>query len=269
MTRLTSDDIKGVPHDEVDLDSKLMSAAGITVKDLACMSAGLPKDTDLSQFRVACVPITSGLGVIGGFSDSVNAIVGRLGMDSFVTSGTDVNGFAEGVRNGADIIMMADDDMFVAYNVHANRMVDNSYGTALGYSVALKEAAGGLEGKQVLVVGAGFVGSRAACILKHMGADVGIVDVIREKAVKAAESCGVKVFDDTEQAISAHRLVLNAAPYKIPGKVIAEGSIISSPGVPHYFDELGRKKAKAIIHDPLEIGTAVMAVGAAAFTIRG
>lgn len=268
MTRLTSDDIKGVPKDDMDLDSKLLSAAGITVKELACMSAGLPKDTDLSSFRVACVPITSGLGVIGGFSDSVDAIVRRLGMESHVTKGTDVNGFTEGVRDGADIVMMADDDMFVAYNTHANRMVDNSYGTALGYSVALKAAAGGLEGKKVLVIGAGLVGSRAACILKHMGADVGIVDVVRGKAEKAAASCGVRLFDDTESAVSEHMYILNAAPYKIPGGCIAEGSVISSPGVPHYFDELGRRKAKAIIHDPLEIGTAVMAVGAAAFTLR-
>ena len=268
MTRLTANDIKDVPDDAICLDERLKESAGITVKELACIAADIPVDTDLSGFKVACVPITSGLGIIGGFSASVDAIVKRLGMDSHVTTKTDVDGFTEGIISGADIIMMADDNQFIAYNVHKNKMVNNSYGTALGYAVALQAAAGGLEGKDVLVVGAGFVGSRAACILKRLGANVSIVDVIYDKAVKAAESCDVKVLDDTEAAISSHTLILNAAPYIIPGEVIAVGSIISSPGVPHYFDNLGRSRAKAIIHDPLEIGTAVMAVGAAAFSLH-
>ena len=268
MTRLTANDIKDVPDDAICLDERLMESAGITVKELACIAADIPADTDLSGFKVACVPITSGLGIIGGFSASVDAIVKRLGMDSHVTTKTDVDGFTEGVLSGADIIMMADDNQFIAYNVHTNQMVNNSYGTALGYAVALQAAAGGLQDKDVLVVGAGFVGSRAACILKKMGAKVSIVDVIHEKSKKAGETCGVDVLVDTEDAISSHDLILNAAPYIIPGEVIREGSVISSPGVPHYFDNLGRSKAKAIIHDPLEIGTAVMAVGAAAFSLR-
>ena len=145
MTRLTPDMIKDVPEDKIDLDTRLMQAAGKTVKGIALEAAGLPEDTDLSGFKVAVVPITSGLGIISGFSASVDAIVKRLGMDSHVTQGTDVNGFTEAVREGADIIMMADDNMFIAYNVREMRETDNSWGTAKGYAVALKNAAGGLE----------------------------------------------------------------------------------------------------------------------------
>lgn len=107
----------------------------------------------MPSIKVVVVPITSGLGVISGFSESVNSIVGRLGMDSRFTTKTDVAGFSEGVESGADIIMMADDNRFIAYNTRVNRFIDNWTGTALGYSIALKNAAGGLEGKEVVVIG--------------------------------------------------------------------------------------------------------------------
>ncbi len=107
----------------------------------------------MASIKVVVVPITSGLGVISGFSESVNSIVQRLGMDSRFTTKTDVTGFSEGVEEGADIIMMADDIRFIAYNTRVNSFIDNWTGTALGYSVALKNAAGGLEGKDVLVIG--------------------------------------------------------------------------------------------------------------------
>ncbi|MBR7152283.1 MAG: 3-methylornithyl-N6-L-lysine dehydrogenase PylD [Candidatus Methanomethylophilaceae archaeon] len=268
MTRLTPDLIEGVPDDRIDLDSRLLKTTGKTVKSLSLEAAGLPEDTDLSGFRVACVPITSGLGVIGGFSASVDAIVRRLGMDSWVTEGTDVLGFSQGVSDGADIIMMSDDPKFIAYNTRENRFIDNSWGTALGYSVALKNAAGGLEGKEVLVIGAGLVGSRAVRILKDMGADVHVTDILREKAERVGTEYDVKVLPDVEVALSQHDLILNAAPAMFEGRLIREGSIFSTPGVPHGFDEEGRRKAKAIIHDPLEIGTAVMAVCSAAFSLR-
>lgn len=268
MTRLTPDLIEGVPDDKLDLDSRLLKMTGKTVKGLALESAGLEEgDIDLTSYRVAVVPITSGLGVIGGFSASVDAIVRRLGMDSHVTKGTDVNGFAEGIDEGVDLIMMADDYKFVAYNTRTSRQVDNSYGTALGYSVALKNAAGGLDGKDVLVIGAGLVGGWAVRILKDMGANVTVTDILYEKARALQDKYGVVATEDVGAAISSHGLILNAAPATFPGSLIAEGAIISTPGVPHYFDEEGRRKAKAIIHDPLEIGTAVMAVNSAKFSL--
>lgn len=266
MTRLTPDMIEGVPDDRICLDSQLMRSTGRTVRDIALEAAGLPKDTDLSHFRVACVPVTSGEGVIGGFSESLRAIIDRLGMQGYITKGTDVDGFAEAVAGGADIVMMADDTQFVAYNVREGKFTDNSWGTARGYAFALRDAAGGLEGKDVLVVGAGRVGTWAVWFLREMGANVHVTDVVYEKAERLSK-LGAIPLKDVEKAISENTLVLNAAPFIIPGEVIAEGSIISSPGVPHRFDEIGRRRARAIIHDPLEIGSAVMAVNSAGFSI--
>ncbi len=267
MTRLTPDLIEGVPDDTLDLDHRLINACGKTVKGIALEAAGLPDDTDLSAFKAAAVPITSGMGIIGGFSESVNAIVKRLGMPCSVTPGTDVLGFSQAVDDGCDIIMMADDRKFVAYNTRERRSTDNSWGTAMGYSVCLKNAAGGLEGKEVLVIGAGNVGTWAVKFLQEMGAEVSVTDIIREKAERLS-SIGARPLTDIAKAISDHTLLLNAAPFIIPGEIIAEGSIISSPGVPHYYDQLGRSRAKAIIHDPLEIGAAVMAVNSAGYSLK-
>lgn len=268
MTRLTPDLIEGVPDDKIDLDSRLLKMTGKTVKGIALEAAGFDvDDMDLSGFRVGVVPITSGLGVISGFSASVDAIVRRLGMDSHVTEGTDVNGFAEAVDDGVDLIMMADDNKFVAYNTKTNRQTDNSWGTAMGYSVALKNAAGGLQGKDVLVIGAGYVGSWAVRILMDMGANVSVTDIVYPKAKALEDAYGAKALEDVDDALSKHKLVLNAAPAIFSGDRIAEGAIFSTPGVPHYFDEEGRRKARAIIHDPLEIGTAVMAVNSAKYSL--
>jgi len=268
MTRLTPDLIEGVPEDTIDLDSKLMSMCGKTVKQLALEGAGVDHDVDFSKMRVACVPITSGMGVISGFSSSVDAIVKRLGMQSYVTKGTDVNGFSQAISDGVDMIMMADDAMFVAYNVHARKYTNNSWGTAMGYSVALKNAAGGVEGKDVLVIGAGLVGTEAVKILKSWGANVSVTDIKPEKALALQEKYGVKALEDVEAALASHKYILNAAPAIFPGRLIMEGAVVSTPGVPHYFDEESRKKAKAIIHDPLEIGTAMMAVNSAMYSME-
>jgi len=269
MTRLTADLIEGVPSDKINLDSLLLSATGRNMREIALEAAGLDgTGIDLSAYTVSVVPITSGLGIIGGFSDSVSAIVKRLGMDSEVTSNTDVAGFSEGVERGSDIIMMADDKRFVAYNTRCNRFTDNAYGTAMGYSVVLRDAARGLDGKDVLVIGAGFVGSHAVRILKDMGANVTVTDIIREKGERLVAKYGVKFEPSMEKGLADHTLVLNAAPVIIPGELISDGTIFSTPGVPHYFDSEGRRRAKFIIHDPLEIGTAVMAVNSAGFSFR-
>lgn len=268
MTRLTADDIWGVPDDKLDLDQRLMKSTGKTVKGIALEAAGLDcRDYDLSEFSAAAVPVTSGLGIIGGFARSVDAILSRLGMRSHVTASTDVAGFAEAVRDQTDIIMMSDDPMFIAYNTNKRAYTDNSWGTAKGYSVCLKNAAGSLEGRDVLVVGAGRVGGWAVRFLADMGAEVYVTDIVKKKA-EDLEKYGARALPDVEKAVSDHTLLINAAPFIIPGEIIAHGSIISSPGVPHYYDLEGRTRCKAIIHDPLEIGTAVMAVNSAAYTIK-
>ena len=264
MTRLTSDDIEDV-WDGARLDTRLEAATGRTVRELAMEAAGLPGGMDLSSFSVVSVPITSGLGEIGGFAQSLDAIARHLGMRSHVSNVPDVSGFAAAVESGADIVLMADDDRFVAYNTVTGTVADNARCTALGYSYALRDAAGGLAGKEVLVMGAGFVGSEAVRILRHM---VSVTDIDAEKARRLAVYEGVGWIEDVREAVSTHRLILNATPGTIPGQDMMQGAIVSSPGVPYSFDDEAGRRAKAIIHDPLEIGAAVMLTVAVSDTVR-
>lgn len=268
MTRLTSEDISNVESDAIGLDDRLVSVTGHDVRTIALEAAGLPQCVDLSGFQVAVVPITSGLGEIGGFARSLDAIARHIGMRSHVTSATDVSGFAEAVESGVDIVMMADDDRFIAYNTLTGTCADNALGTAMGYSVVLRDAAGGLRGSDVLVVGAGFVGTQAARILRSMGAVVTVTDIVPSKAAAVAAAEGVAYMDDVREAVSSHWLILNASPGEIPGEWIREGSIISSPGVPFSFDDEAMRRADVIVHDPLEIGSASMLTMAVAETIR-
>ena len=267
MTRLTSDDIEDV-WDGARLDTRLEAATGRTVRELAMEAAGLPDGMDLSSFSVVSVPITSGLGEIGGFAQSLDAIARHLGMRSQVSHVPDVSGFAAAVESGADIVLMADDDRFVAYNTVTGTVADNARCTALGYSYALRDAAGGLAGREVLVMGAGFVGSEAVRILRDMHAMVSVADIDTEKASRLATYEGVGWIEDVREAITTHRLILNATPGTIPGHDMMQGVIVSSPGVPFSFDEEARRRAKAIIHDPLEIGAAVMLTVAVSDTVR-
>ena len=265
MTRLTPDLIEGVPDDTIALDHILTKHTGHTMKELALRAAGLPADTDLSGITASVVPITSGMGIISGFAKSVDAILKRLGIRSHVTAATDVMGMSQALDGDDDLVFMADDSMFIAYNTRERKYITNFYGTALGYATVLDLAAGGISGKDALVIGAGMVGSRACGILKEMGANVCVTDKICDKGEKVSEDLGIRYSCDVEGSLSKNKYVLNAAPAIFPGRLIAEGAVISAPGVPHYFDEEGRRRASCIIHDPLEIGVATMATCSVAF----
>lgn len=267
MTRLTDDMVKDIIVSLDSTNDMLMSLTGMSTLQLACDAIGITPDMlDLKDLKVGVVPVTSGLGVIKKFSESVAEIVRKLGMDAFVTENADVTGLAEALSAGAEMVFMADDIQFIAINTKNGRFSNNSFSTAAGYVSALKGAAHGLKDKNVLVLGAGRVGSIATEIMTSMGAKVTVFDVDKRKAEHLSERFGSITADDICTALSEHSLVFNAAPAMIDCRCIKEGSIISSPGIPYPFDEEGERRAKAIIHDPLDIGTAVMAVQCASFS---
>ncbi|AGI48079.1 hypothetical protein TALC_01089 [Thermoplasmatales archaeon BRNA1] len=268
MTRLTPAMIDGLSDELSALDKYLIGATGMDIRTLGFRAIGVdPTKVDITKYKAASVPITSGLGVIGGFSKSVADIVRDMGMECFVTERTDVWGFGEAIDRGADIILMADDEQYMAYSVAAGKYSNNSYCTAAGYVEALRGAADGLEGKDVFVRGAGRVGSNMVALLRAAGARVTVGDVIKEKAEAVAKANpGTCVADDIDEATYAAHLLLNASPSPIPGQYVREGAIISTPGIPHVYDEETLKKAK-FIHDPLAIGTAPMVAQAIAFSL--
>ncbi len=269
MTRLTPDMIKDVPGSPAERDAALARTLGMTMKGLAYASVGLSsQDLIVEELTAAAVPVTSGIGVTEGFSESVCAIVDHLGMDCFVTGRTDVAGLYEALTAGADIVFMADDNEFVAMNTRARQCIDNTRSTALGYFTALKVAAGGLQGKHVLLIGAGRVGSCAAELLSRENAFVTVVDVDRTRADSLRSRYrNFQVSSDLQAAVMESELILNASPARIPGEWIMEGARVSSPGVPYSFDEEGVRKMAALVHDPLQIGVSVMAVWSASLSL--
>ncbi|MCL2148630.1 MAG: 3-methylornithyl-N6-L-lysine dehydrogenase PylD [Methanomassiliicoccaceae archaeon] len=267
MTRLTDGMVKDIIRSLDSANEMLIALTGMDTVELACDAAGITKDMiDLDGIKVGIVPVTSGKGIITKFSESVAEIVRRLGMEASVTQAADVTGLAEALSAGAEIVFMADDVTFMAINTKNGRFSNNSYCTAAGYVSALKGAAGGLDGKEVLVLGAGRVGAIAARMMTGMGAAVTVYDIDEERARALSESIPVKVAADVNAALIVHDLVLNAAPGAIDGRFVKEGAIISSPGIPFPFDGLGIKRAGTIINDPLDIGVAVMAVQCASFS---
>ena len=260
MTRLTEEMIEDIPRNTRERSEKLQQVIGMDLKTLAFRSVGAdPNDYDLSQYLTASVPITAGLGVIGGFSLSVSAILEGMGFKSFVTSKTDIDGIYEALEKEADIIFTADDLRYIAYNVRTGTYSDNAFATAAGYVEALDGVANGLKNKDVLVIGAGLVGSEATRILTEKGANVIVTDILNDKAEKLALKFGALTISDIDKAISFNKYIFNASPALISGDLISSGAVISSPGLPYAFDVEGENKSDTIIHDPLDIGTAVMA----------
>lgn len=267
MTRLTPEMISDVPN-VGRLSYTLMRDLGVDLAEVACLAAEpFSKKLNFGSVHVGVVPITSGEGVISGFSDSVAAVIRHLGMDVFVTSKPDVTGFAEAVSRDAAVVFMADDEQFIAYNTLTSRYATNVECTARGYMAALEIAAGSLKSRSVLVVGCGRIGGMVAGMLSRMCPRVGVVDVVKEKALDLQERyANVHVYDSTEEAVRDNMIIFNASPSHIDSAWIQQGAVISSPGVPHTFDEEAYRRAKIIIHDPLAIGVSVMAVVAAGYS---
>jgi len=263
MARLTEEIVERIEISSESIDDFLMKNTGMNLLELACDAVGIKADVLETNVKVAIVPMTSGLGIVKGFSELVAKIVGKLGMEAFVTVETDVTGFAEATCAGAEVVFMADDTTFIAYNTRTKRSYNGSFSTAAGYVSALKGAAGGLKDKDVLIIGAGRVGSAAAELLTKMSAIVSVYDIEERNTFELQRRFNIKPVFDLNESIKEHMLIYNASPAVIDGKHLREGSIISSPGLPFTYDEECIRKAKVIIHDVVSIGASVMAVQSA------
>ncbi len=270
MTRLTHDDIKDLPENLGKLDEFLNRNIGRNLKKLACEAVGMWEYAiDTKEYTCAVVPVTQGEGIISNFSESVREICKWLGFNAFVTEKTDISGFKEAILEKPNIIFMADDVEFLAYNIEAKKAANNTFSTAKSYVAALSAAADMLIGKDVLVVGAGRVGTEMARLLLAKSANVTVTDIDLKKAYAIQkEHPRIKVAEDVHEAIRGHKYILNASPGHIDTEDIQEGAIISSPGVPNSYDEAAYEKA-LIIHDPLAIGVAAMAMESAYFSYLG
>lgn len=254
MTRLAESDIATVTELMDALDAELLACTQATLAEIAQYATGKP--VEFSAVTTGVVPITSGLGTIGGFAQTLAGILKHLGVDAFVTQATDVAGIYE-ARLGSACQMYADDNLFMAVNNQTNTMSENGDATGRGFAAALDLAAKGVVGKQVLVAGAGPVGKAAAEFLAVKGADIVLYDIDESKLTDTPYETTTTV------AGRQFSLVIEATTSEnvITEELLTEDAIVSAPGVPLGVEAtLARTLADChrLIHNPLELGTAVM-----------
>lgn len=266
MTRLTVHHVSDPESRLRRLDRGLLEVAGLDLRALALRAAGqAPAGDPFAGARVAAVPITSGEGLITGFCQGVAAILRHLGCDAWVTEGTDMRGIQEATQMGAEVLFLADDARFLALNVRRARCIDNDQATADGFAAALAAAAGGLQGRAVLLLGLGSIGLAAARRLLEGGADVRVVetDAVRLQAALTVvpQLRPVSLAEGLEHC----DLIFDATP--APGIIhrgdIGSSTIAAVPGIPSGFTAAAEAALGVRhVHDPLAIGVAVMAARA-------
>ncbi len=267
MTRLIAEQILGIPGNLKEFDRELIKKTGSSLKELALVAAGDDLSVDPAAHRVAVIPVTAGQGTIQGFAEAVYAIANHLGFPACITTATDVSGLAEAYQEGANIAIMADDHCYAAFNLLTRLVAGNDEATAKGYTTALQKMAGGLAGKGVLLIGAGPLGTAAAKVLLKEGASLIIYDLASEKEAALAESFDLETRKrittgfTLEQALSHTNLIFDASPGDafIPATLLKPDACVVAPGLPLGLDPAAaRLHTDRLIHDPLQIGTAVM-----------
>jgi pyrrolysine biosynthesis protein PylD len=266
MTRLTETDVATLTAELLPVEDRLREATGLGLRDLALRTVtDGDRCVQLHGARVAAVPMSSGEGVITGFSACVVATLLHLGCDAWVTAQPDVRGIQAAVAAGAQVLFLADDHRFIALNVSKGCSVDDDPATADGYVTALEVAAGGLEGREVLVLGLGPVGRAAVRRLAMRGASVLVAEPDEER-VAAAHEVGLP-FETSALAAGVARcdLIFDASPAAgiIDAAEVRAETIAAVPGMPSAFTEAAQEALDVRhIHEPLAIGVAVMAARA-------
>ena len=259
MTRLLSDMICDIPITLHEYDRQLKLITGSTLLEIANHAVASKEQLPFEKINAAVVPVSGGQGIINGFVEAVQAVLAYLGMNAFVTVGYNVDGLAEAMDKGANLVFTADDERFIALNLATGKYVDNAKATARAYVTALKSATGGLVGKNVLVIGLGKVGSSAVADLVAEGARVAVSDEDLEKLMLLKKHYPVQVFKPGETV----EHIFDASPAKnvILPDWISTKTIVASPGIPLGLTVAALEKLSPsrLIHDPLQLGVAVMA----------
>lgn len=268
LTRLKHEDVVKIPTTLEDYDQELITKTGCSLKELSARAAGLQAEIEVNhnQLKVYVIPMSCGQGIIEGFAESVAGIISYLGFKALTTKSWDAGGVAEAIQEGAEVLFMADDERFVAVNVRTGKVSDNGDATGRGYAVGLERMCNGLEGKKVLVIGAGPVGVGAAIALAGFSAEVGVYDIVRAASERLQENLRrldyrVTIETDLNVALNHYQNIVDACPAEniILLEHITDNTRIAAPGIPLGVEAAGLEKVSTrLLHDPLHIGVATM-----------
>jgi pyrrolysine biosynthesis protein PylD len=262
MTRLITDWIEDIEDTIRDRERDLKDKTGLSYAALAAKVSGCSvSDIERAsqRLKVAVVPVTTGLGIIGSFAQSVAAVTKVIGFQSFVTKQTDVNGLHEAYKDSADIVFMADDDRFISINLNKKKMADNDYATASGYTAALEGAMGSFVGKEILVLGCGNVGREFIRVLKKKGSVFAVHDISGIKLAVARKEDAACVVSPDE--IKRYKYIIDATNQGgwLHREMLHPEAWIAAPGIPLSLDQEAYEAfSDRLIHDPLQIGVASM-----------
>ncbi len=264
MTRLTSELISGMSETLAVYDVVLVQKTGLTLRQIAARTAGMSEEILCQAFdseHVAVIPVTAGQGIIKGFTQAVEGIIEYLGCPCFITANSDAAGLAEGIEKGATIVFLADDNRFIAINLTHKRVIDNAEATGWSYAYALDACAGGLKGRNVLLIGAGRVGENALYALHRLGANVGIFDIDTQRTRFLTSKFSISEEEDLSAALNRYTLFYDASPAPdiIHAEHLKPDTAIAACGIPiGVSDEARNLIEERLIHDALQLGTAAM-----------
>jgi len=254
MALLTPNDLININKQLQEADSTVQIVTGLDIKGICKALYG----TSPSSEKVGIVPVTSGNGIIGNFSASLNAITQYFGFESFVTDMPDVSGYYEAVRDGAEIILMADDYTFLAHNLKNGKMANNQPCTGIIYAEIASRYLKA-DSKNVFVVGLGKVGFPGAAHFVQKGFRVYGYDPDETILQRAVSSLGVIPFNPENP--KKFSIIFEATPCAntIPESVLSENCVLSTPGIPCAIsEELRTKYDVQLVAEPLGIGTVSM-----------
>jgi pyrrolysine biosynthesis protein PylD len=274
MTRLRSSDIANISSHLRNFDVYLRERTGHTLCEISCRAVGVTPssfENRVKRTKVWVIPLDVGQGLIEGFAETVRQIVVFLGGQGFISKQSGVAGMAEAFKAHADIIMLADDETFLAVNRHTSCVADNAIMTARGFVAATELMISSLRGASVLVIGCGRVGNTAATLFVESGADVALFDIDADRSrelsgtIKRKYARRITVENELPKDFKDYTVLFDASPAEnvIREHQIGSGTYVSAPGMPLGVDERARQKlGKRLLHDPLQIGVATMVVKA-------
>ena len=261
MTRLVREDIFEIEKNMKAYDRTFREQTGFTMQEIAMRAAGFHRDPVPAD--VAVVSVTSGLGVISGFADTVAAILRYYGIRADVMAAADVEGLQQAYRGGYGLVYLADDAVFTALGLGSRVVSDNGEATGLGFAAALTAAIGHrgqqVRGQRVLVLGAGPVGKAACRFFLSQGMRTELYDKDGKARQRAKESIRKLVCLDEEPEYRSYEYLLDAttASGLIGAEDVSERTIIAAPGMPCGVTPRARSTA-VVIHNPLELGVLTM-----------
>lgn len=266
MTRLEEAWITNMKANLSENEKDLFTKTGLTYRELARRISGLSApdfDRELGKLKFAAVTMTSGLGEIGSFAESVKGILEQIGVEAFIPAATDTAGIYEATRFGANGIFMADDHRFIALNLMKNKVGENNEGTGLGYVEILSEIMGregvSFADEEVLVIGFGPVGRIIGENIALRGGRVVYFDHAPEKMNELEKEN--KRFIKTQEEMNRFPYIIDASSSGawVEPEMLHPKCWYVTPGVPLSLTGRGRELLQSrLIHDLLEIGVASM-----------